>query len=430
MGIFESVAGRARGTTVEQAGVLCFLLFIFAGYYKAAEFLRPVPIDLTLLFAAGTVAFSALALWRQRRLPAGLLPLVALFAVMAIGLHRPEGWGSYATQKELRLFSLTAVAAFAPLLLLRDSDQRRLFVVATAVLGLVMAVVALAASVEAGTYKRTGIFNASPIHLARGSGFACLMLCLLFWQRRLRLPVFAPALVIALSGLVLSGTRGPLVALLAIGIVTAALCLAGGADRTRVWGTLVAACGLLVCGIAFLYIADTYTGRHLVELLSGSLGNTGSVRWALWRETVMLIAENPLGIGWGHMAEFIQVTHNEIAQQHSHNILLEITLEAGWPAGALFATLTAVVLLRLFRQTGAPGTATEGRWNSDALVAFVVLAYWLACAAFSGDVNDNRPFWAMLGMALATLGSSPTAPFDSVDGRSKRSDTARHGSAG
>jgi len=424
------MTGRARGTTIEQAGTLCFLLFIFAGYYKAAGFLSAIPIDLTLLFAAGTIAFCALALWRQRRLPAGLLLLTALFAAMAIGLHPPEGWGSYATQKELRLFSLTAVAAFAPLLLLRGADQRRLFVVATAVLGLLMAVIALANSAQAGAYQRAGIFNTTPLHLARGGGFACLILCLLFWQRRLPVLFFAPALAVALAGLLLSGTRGPLVALLASGVVMAALCLAGGADRTRVWGTLLAASGFLVCGVAYLYIADTYTGRHLVELLSGQLGDTESVRWALWQQTAVLIAENPFGIGWGHMAEFIHVTHNGIAQQHSHNILLEITLEAGWPAGALFAAFTAMILLRLFRQSSAAVTATSGRPNSDALVAFVALAYWLACAAFSGDVNDNRPFWAMFGLALATLASSPAAPIDSVDSRSKPSSIANHGAAG
>jgi MYXO-CTERM domain-containing protein len=43
--------------------------------------------------------------------------------------------------------------------------------------------------------------------------------------------------------------------------------------------------------------------------------------------------------------------------------------------------------------------------------------YWMVCAAFSGDVNDNRPFWALLGMALAALGSRRTAKADSVDGR-------------
>src|SRR3546814_20775478 len=35
------------------------------------------------------------------------------------------------------------------------------------------------------------------------------------------------------------------------------------------------------------------------------------------------------------------------------------------------------------------------------LVVFAALSYWFWCAAFSGDVNDNRPLWAMIGMALA-----------------------------
>ena len=48
--------------------------------------------------------------------------------------------------------------------------------------------------------------------------------------------------------------------------------------------------------------------------------------------------------------------------------------------------------------------------------------YWLICAAFSGDVNDNRPLWAMLGMLMAALGSRTMAEADGLEGTVKAGD--------
>jgi hypothetical protein len=44
------------------------------------------------------------------------------------------------------------------------------------------------------------------------------------------------------------------------------------------------------------------------------------------------------------------------------------------------------------------------------------LVYWLVCAAFSGDVNDNRPLWALLGVTLAALGSRRISKSDGLEG--------------
>src|SRR3546814_13650904 len=75
--------------STQRAAALCFALFVFAGYYKAADLLRFVPFDLTLAFWLTTAGFCLHALWRQRRLPAGTLALLLIFATMALGLHWP-----------------------------------------------------------------------------------------------------------------------------------------------------------------------------------------------------------------------------------------------------------------------------------------------------------------------------------------------------
>src|SRR3546814_15160110 len=75
--------------STQRAAALCFALFVFAGYYKAADLLRFVPFDLTLAFWLTTAGFCLHALWRQRRLPAGTLAILLIFATMALGLHWP-----------------------------------------------------------------------------------------------------------------------------------------------------------------------------------------------------------------------------------------------------------------------------------------------------------------------------------------------------
>src|SRR5690606_15522010 len=87
------------------------------------------------------------------------------------------------------------------------------------------------------------------------------------------------------------------------------------------------------------------------------------------------------------------------------NIALEIVIEAGWLAGAAFLALIAVLVHRSLRALYNAPAATGGGVAADLLLVFAGLTYWLICAAFSGDVNDNRPLWALIGMTLAALAS-------------------------
>ncbi|MPZ12731.1 MAG: hypothetical protein GEU89_21405, partial [Kiloniellaceae bacterium] len=185
--------GRLRAVSGRRAATLCLALFVFAGYYKAADLLRLVPIDLTLVFWALTAGFCLLALWRERRLPPGTLPMLAVFAAMAVGLHWPADLAGYPAQKELRLFSLTALAAFAPLALLQDDDERQVFVYAVGLLGVAMVVSAALAIATSGEFNRVGAFYSNPILLARASGFTVLLVCLLYWLGRIRIWLFLPA---------------------------------------------------------------------------------------------------------------------------------------------------------------------------------------------------------------------------------------------
>lgn len=399
-----------------NAAAVCFALFVFAGYYKAADFLQFMPVDLTLLFAAGTSAFCVFEIWRTRSLGPGVIPMLAVFLTLAIGLRWPEQLGSYATQKELRLFSITALSAFAPLILLRTDIRRQTFAYTVCLLGLVMAGIAASEAARHGLSLRTTVFNANPILLARASGFAALMLCLLYWQGRLNTLLFAPAALIALVGLLASGTKAPLLGLLATLFAIALLALVNGANRKRIWGTLAAGCVGLAGALAYLAWSGVYVARRIAGPLTGEWGFAGETRLALWRQTLELIPMHPFGIGWGRFNEWVQIFENRTLMRHPHNIALEIFVEGGWLAGAAFLALAVVLVGGSMRTLYKAPATTNSAALADALLVPAGLVYWLICAAFSGDINDNRPLWAFLGLALAVLGSRRIAKPDGLEG--------------
>jgi O-antigen ligase len=384
-----------------QSAAVFLALFVFAGYFKAADFLRVVPVDLTLVFGAITTCFCIWFLGRERRLPPGWWAVLALFLAMAVGLHWPGDLSSYPVQKELRLYSLTALSAAAPLLLLRRERERRHFVYLVAVLGAVMGILALAVLVVSGLQPRLSAFNTNPILLARASGFTVLVLCLLYWLGRIRLQIFAPASASLLCVVLLSGTRGPLIALLATVCLTLPFAVALKDARRRVWATVLF--GVAGLGAAVVYLATAWQsiGERFLRLATGEWGDTETSRSAIWRETAALIAESPLGVGWGRISEHIQVFNDGELLLHPHNIFLEIAAEAGWIALVIFVVLVGVIGVAGIR-SGIRVTETSSISSAlDRLIVFSAPAYWLGCAMFSGDVNDNRPLWAMLAMALA-----------------------------
>lgn len=427
----EPAAKRAADRTHvsgAHAAAVCLALFVFAGYFKAAAPLRAVPVDLTLIFWALTAGFCLIALWRERRLPPNTLPMLLMFATLAVGLHWPQDFASYPAQKELRLFSLTALAGFAPLLLLRGAGERKAFLWTVGLLGAAMAVSAVVEIGRVGDFNRITAFGTNPILLGRATGFSALLLCLLYWQGHIRFWLFAAAIAVVGVALVASGSRGPLAALLVTAALLGTLCAMRRESRWRLFITAAVGCIALVSLVLWMDSARIHAGHRVMQLAAGDWGGTDVSRWLIWRRTVALIAETPLGVGWGRLSEHVTVLHDGNLLTHPHNILLECAAEAGWPAALVLALVTGGTLLFALRrayqaQAGAP--QATGLTSTRSLAVAAALAYWLFCAAFSGDVNDNRTFWAMLGMALAAVGAGWRG-----EGQDARHDGRRFGRAG
>lgn len=353
--------------------------------------------DATLLFAAVTLGLCVWALLRDRYFPAGTVVLFGLFLALAFGFSWSGSFSDYATQKSLRLFSLTALAAFAPLLLIRNDNDRIALVIAVVFLGSLMAALTLLDPGAYGVKARGTVWNVNPIVLARASGFAVLGLVLFYWHARLSLwQVLLPAAV-AMSGLLLSGSRGPLVAvMLAVLASTLTLSIRGVPGR-RAFLTLFLG-GLCTLGALVWLASSNYVmGRRVLRLLTGDWLAHDLTRLTLWKEAGLAILEHPFGLGWGRFSETVAVFHkNEVLALYPHNIFLEIFVEAGWLAGVAFTCLVCWLLKTSFKKA----SRNEG---VSAHLVFAGLVYWLLCAFFSGDVNDNRPFWMFLAVSLSSI---------------------------
>ncbi len=390
--------------SISRIAAGCFVLFVLAGYYKAADWLGFVPVDLTLLFWAVSVGFCLAVLWNRRRLPATSLIMFAIFLLMGMGLHWPVNFADYEVQKELRFFSLTAVSAFAPFLLLVDEEDRKVFLFGVVLVGLVMSALATIELAMNGTSLRLGVFNTNPILLARASGFAVLILSLLYWQRRIGALIFMPLAGMAVLALLASGSRGPLVALLATLVVVLPLATRLTQAPLQRRGTVLVSMAGLAAAFVYIHWTSADIAERFLRLVTGNWGDTEISRWAVWRQTAELIADSPFGVGWGRLDEWVQVYNDDILLRHPHNIVLEIAAEAGWAAAFVFAVSVVWTLIAVFRRVLRGGAGAGQMAPSDCLFLFAAFAYWLGCAFFSGDVNDNRPFWAMFGMTLASLG--------------------------
>ncbi len=185
--------------------------------------------------------------------------------------------------------------------------------------------------------------------------------------------------------------------------VTLLLCVSVERRPSGYRGTVLASFTLVSGGIFFMHSLSAQIIDRFQRLFTGEWGDTEVSRWAVWRQTIDLSVQHPWGVGWGRLEEWVQVYNDRLVLSHPHNIFLEIAAEAGWPAAIVFTVVVCCALVVAIRRFAGTAGSTESRVSFDNLVVFAAPLYWLGCAAFSGDVNDNRPFWAMLGMLLAAL---------------------------
>jgi O-antigen ligase len=385
-----------RGPYRDYAAPFAVLLLLYAGFFKADPLLSWVPVDLTLLGAVLTLTAIVAALL-SNSVPRGtgvVLALWATFMPMAI-LHADNPYGS---TKTLHLVTLTLLAALAPLFLIRSRRRQEIWVLMQIALGTVLAIGTYLAPVpELPPYEiyRMALDGSNPIGDGRAAGVAvvgCLSLAIAGHRRRVWLTLLGVAAAVPLF---MSGSRGPVLAAVISLAIIAALSPASGTKRfVRIF--LIAAGGALT----YLYVQGSTTGgagRIASTLLQGSDQDTSSqVRLLLWRYTSSYILGHPWGTGWGGL-QYVKGFNllNTEGLIYPHNVLLEVTGEAGWIAGAaaIFFLWSGLRHLRAAAVDPFP------------VALFGIAVFFIMNAMVSGDVNDNRCMWASVavGWVVASM---------------------------
>jgi O-antigen ligase len=343
------------------------------------------------------IALAAAWAWPRRRphLPPGLLPVTVLFVSFLPAMAFVSG-DAYSLGKVLRMLTLTPFVTVSAVLVFREQSRRAALVWAFAGSGTVVGVLTLLAPnpllLARGIYALRGN---NTIGTARIVGFGVVaLLCLtVLTQRRLvRLAALATAAGLMVP-LLATGSRGPLIALVAAGLVFAA-----SLPRER-WRSAFSALGGAVAVAGVMYVLrPTAVPDRLGVLVSGQPDTSFAARLDLWSAAASAITDHPLGLGWGNFAHvsplgtFVTMSGSEGSYLYPHNIILEVGCEGGWIA-LLGLGIFAIAVLRAARIRSTDH-------YTGALTALAVFA--LVNALVSADINGNLLLLALAGAILAT----------------------------
>jgi len=401
-----------RGTRrriVRGAGEWFFALFLFAGYYKADPRLAFIQsrIDITVLFLV--LSFLVL-LYRMitngftQKIPRDFAQTAALFFLLAAcllgGLLYTQS-REYGFDKALRFIILTGWAFLGAGLLISDFLSLRRFSWALVAISTIMAMDALLGYPGTGQVGFVTAFGSNYIALARASGLGLLatVAFLLPTERR----PFAKLCLWVMAALQLwaalsAGARGPVLALILSFLLFFALSVRGlpqlRINRFALRLGVAAFFVIVVLAMVGQEVFPTLALRTRILMIEG--GSSVEERLDLYRAAVELWAKVPI---WGNgTGQFAIAVAGEDIRLYPHNIVLELGAETGFIGALVFVTMIGVAFIKglVCLHTAKGFSRTVARY------LLVAGCFALLNAMVSGDINDNRVLFALMGLLAAT----------------------------
>jgi O-antigen ligase len=398
-------AGLAAVVFLVRQPLALLTLFLYVGLFKEEAVVQALPFDATVALGAllATVCFIRFVRGRARSLPYGF---ALTLAVVGLALVASLDWTlapDYGAEKAEKFLTLTLLAAVAPFFIIEDeSDLRRFFswivaiAVAEAMLALVHPPPPGAERLELGASANT--IGSSRLLCAA----AIVLIVRALANPARRLPATSAAIgLVAIAAAV--GSRGPILSL-ALALAVTAAAWAIRVPRKLAPLLLVVAAGVAV--FPFVSLPET-SARRLAAAASDPVATfRGDTRSVLYEQAVELIDEHPLrGAGAGGF--------NSVSLfKWPHNLFLELWSELGVLTVAVVAASIIAVLVGLFR---AAWRLPEGPSRQLVYVVTGVFLFYFFAVQVSGDINENRAFWAVFGVAWLVVRYGvppPRAPAD------------------
>jgi O-antigen ligase len=372
-------------------------LYANAGLFKADPRLSSLAslVDMTLALGAVLAATLAyrLVLRRERFTWSREMSLALIFAsVILIGLvYTPAG--SYATDKAFRFVSLTLLAFFTPLVVIRSYRSVWLFFLGWLGIATLLTMDALS---RLGSGERLSGFSGTGIGMSRTVGVAVIILLfavLMGRVSRLWQIVAAIALGLMVLAMVGTGSRGPLLMLGGAVILAFSITIAKPGQRARAL-LIIGILGLVVLGVFSSGLIPAASLERFNLLVNEADDDTSAQARLLVMEVAWhLFTTNPvIGRGTGSVSAFGAGQE----QVYPHNILLELAAETGLVGLGLYLIVVGMVLWRLLADLSRkPGQ------EHLFLTLLAMLLFTLLNAMVSGDLSDNRDMWLFAGIAIA-----------------------------
>ena len=396
-----------------------FVLYMYAGRYKADPRLQWIEVDLTALLFCASVAVGCLVLARHRfRLPAGSARL-AFFAVLfvsyiAASLTWTVGY-HYAEKKTLYMGTLALWPLIACAVLIAfDRVRVQRFMLALVVFASWLCI-ETALALTTGRYEGTVIAYIALAQVIATSAVIVFGYMLFFARTLLTRAVAAAIFSCYIYVLLHIGARGPMVAV-AVAVVTALVLRprrALGASRVRRY--VLQLTGLIVlAGFVTLAVprhaeeARTLARFDVLFRPGGGASAQARLYSGVW--AVKLWLQRPVvGHGIGSWPIIMGIGDQ---RAYPHNLVLEILAELGLLGLLLFALVAGFALRCL-------GPISEIRRDPLRILICMIFMSCLFNSMVSGHLPDNRLLFAVIGlMAFGGAGSGRPGAAHRGDGDS------------
>lgn len=369
-------------------------------------------VDLTAVFIVlvGTTILLQLAAdligqdgWSFQRLLAGQGMGIAAFAVFAAVVavsyvYTPApGYGGWLVA---RLWTIGGLLFISPLLLVRREQDFRHFVIA-----FVACAIALAVGMLLRLEGRARTETHDLALIAAGWVMGMALLQLLYYRladnRARQALVMLVCLPLLAVGLLSSASRGPILSLLAVVIITSVLLRQRGSMGVRVAQLVALLAVLLVTYSVFVtFIHGFREAREKYESKTteleqlwggGRTARSGGQRLPLYASALQAMSEHPLaGLGVGGWSVYY---YGRDRIDDPHNLFLQVGAEEG--------LVGLLALIALLATAFSSSRMILRRAGDRFLVLPALLLFVLSTSMFSGNLDDDRLLWIWCGMTFA-----------------------------
>jgi O-antigen ligase len=395
------------GVVLLREPMALLTLYVWVGLYKDQSVVASSPVDVTLLLGLLLIVLCAYrwACGRVKSVPLGLAaPLVAISALLVVSLSWTPSPG-YGGDKAVKFVTLTLLATLAPFFLVQNERDVRRYFSWTVVLAMVTAVFTII-NPPADDGRLTIGSEGNTIGISHVLCTAALILLVGALTDLIVRRGWAVAGAIGLVAVAAAiGSRGPLLSLVFALLATGAVWLA---RVPRKLAPVLVAVVAAAAALPFISLPQDSSQRLARAVRDPVTSFRTDPRYDTFSEAVTLIEHHPLvGVGTGGFQSV--GTLAVPPEDYPHNMVLEVWAELGLLPLAILLASVVTLLAGLWRGAWRHAHDASGRLLY-VLIGF--LLFNLFETLLTGDLNENRAFWGVFGLAWLVVqhgvpGSAP-----------------------